>query len=230
MTKLIEMVCAGNMGRSPVAELIGRNELRRLGSLGPYDTCSSGVLVSDIMNEVTPPAKVMEKFIRAALERGDVYGSIHTAIAKRVLQNIKDDPVGVDSDHDVRGPMASAVYTDAVARFSEEETGHRAEALKYFGIEGSIKESRTQTMINPSAVAVLGMDPRVTDEIRKMYTGGRGKGHNYNPLIEVLGKLATGDMHVRLPDAFGKGKDEYFRCVEALLDYVPKAIDIALRL
>ncbi len=46
--KVIEMVCTANHGRSPVAELIGRNYLREIGALGEYEAASSGTSVYDI--------------------------------------------------------------------------------------------------------------------------------------------------------------------------------------
>jgi protein-tyrosine-phosphatase len=46
--KLIEMVCTGNNGRSPVAELVGRNYLEEIGASDDYDTISSGTMVDKI--------------------------------------------------------------------------------------------------------------------------------------------------------------------------------------
>ena len=221
MTKQIEFACIGNRGRSPVAEIIGRNHLRKAGALGNYDTCSSGILVNEIKNGAPPTAKAIAPYVRMGLERDDVYSEVGSLGVEHLLKRVES---GEELGHTELDALAK-LYGMAMDTFGREEVEHRAEALRHFGIEGKVKETQDQTIIRPEAIAIFGMDKIVVDGVREIYSGS-----GYNPVIDVLGKVATGDMGVALPNAFGKGKQEYFRCVEALLEQVPKVMDTALRL
>src|SRR3989338_4971733 len=66
--KLIEMVCTGNQGRSPVAELVAANYLRDIGA-DEYTAISSGTSVAAI-KEHRVDVPFMIKVISVGKERG----------------------------------------------------------------------------------------------------------------------------------------------------------------
>ena len=75
----IEFVCTTNFGRSPIAELVARNELRKRVS-NAYRVISSGTEVEHI-TAGTVPREHQQAIVQRAMERGDVYSLNDSAIA-----------------------------------------------------------------------------------------------------------------------------------------------------
>lgn len=203
--KIIETVCTGNHGRSPVAELIGRNYLREICAIGEYEAASSGTSVDAIKTSEVKTASMI-RIIEIGKQR-EFY-------SPNELREI-DDAIKEGDDAKLKH-----FYQITADIFEKEEHDNRAEALRYFGIEGVIKANSEQTIPKPDAIAVLSMAERNNDQVKIIYENS-----GYTPIIDVLSKFATGDRNAELPDAFGKPKDAYFEVVEALLEHVPMAID-----
>jgi hypothetical protein len=209
MKRLIEMVCTGNQGRSPVAERIGRNYLAQQGALGEYDTISSGTSVDGIIGGELSIA-FMIHVIGIARDRGDVYDpSALSAI---------EDAIGTGNDGVLRG-----FYNEAQQVFAEEERRYRAEVLPQFGIVGQVKHGRDQTVARSDTVGVFSMAARNNVVVERIYAES---GHT--PVIAVLSAYATDDPTAEIPNAFGKPRTAYEAAVETLRDHVPKAIDCLL--
>ena len=205
MVKIIEFACTGNKGRSPVCELGGNGYLIKIGADKEYRAESSGTYVDDIQNDTVPVASMI-KIIETGKQR-ELY-------SPNELQQI--DQAIRDGNDNILKPF----YKRAVDIFAREEHKNRAEALKHFGIEGVVKEVGEQTIARPGTVAVLSMAESNNRQVQSIYDSS-----GYDPVIDVLSRFATGDPDAALPDAFGKGKEEYFGLVEVLLKQVPMAID-----
>lgn len=202
--RFIEMVCTGNQGRSPVAELIAQNYLRRLGTVD-YASRSSGTLVDTIEKGELPKSFKLQT-IELAKRRG-VYSPSDEASIQDALKQGNDT-------------MIDNYFNQAVARFSEEEKTHRIIALKRFGIEGRVKEGRDQTIVRSESIVVLSMAQSNNSQVQSIYAHVANK-----PIMMTIGEYATNNPKSDVPNAFGLGQKEYESAIEVLMDYVPKSLD-----
>ena len=202
--KLIEMVCTGNNGRSPVAELIARNYLESVGATTDYDSISSGTMV-DIIKAGRFPIKVMTPIIDIAKGRRIYDSSELTKL---------DDALRSGDSKTVEG-----YFNKATQIFSEEESREREVVLRELSIYGEVKGGKEQTMPRPDVVAILPMDRKNYDGVLKIYHSS-----GFSPVISVLSVLATGDPNSEVANAFGQSSDVYRQNIEQLVDEVPKAV------
>jgi protein-tyrosine-phosphatase len=203
--KIIEMVCTANQGRSPAAELITRNYLRRIGALGEYEAASSGTLVDCIQNE-----RFSDEYMINMIEAGKQRRLYFLMEMQEIEEAIRNG--------DSR--TLKKYFWKTANTFSKEEHKHRAEALKYFGIKGIVKKTSEQTTVRPDMIAVLSMAESNNKKVQEIYDGS-----GYNPVIDVISRYATQNPEAGLPDAFGKGKEKYFKVIEVLLEHIPMAVD-----
>jgi protein-tyrosine-phosphatase len=203
--KLIEMVCTGNNGRSPVAELLARNYLVTVGAGKDYDSISSGTMVSQIMGGRIPML-VMQSTIELALEREGVYSPGERSEVRSVLIS------------GFKGAI-KAYFQRAADHFVAEEVAHRTEILDSFGIEGSLKECRNQTIVRPDVIAVLSMDRKNDEKVIEIYRDSKDDAK----IIDVMSRIATGVRNAEIPNAFGQGKEVYTQMIEKLVKEVPMA-------
>lgn len=203
--RIIELVCTGNRGRSPVAELIARNYLRKIDA-DEYEASSSGTLVDKIKQEELPMA-FMIKLIDIARSRGDVYTSIE-------LQ-------GIDSAiKDGNTRAITQYYKKADYMFGEEEKRDRQEVLPLLGIEGTLKSEQEQTIQRPDTIAVLSMARTNNQQVECIYASSAHK-----PVIDVLSRYATNNQNAEIPNAYGLGRKAYIQAVEVLVEQVPLAVE-----
>lgn len=203
--KLIEFVCTGNQGRSPVAELIARTHLERIGAYGDYNSISSGTLVN-IIESGNHTINSMKPVIDIALER-PLYSSEEI---KELEEALKQGNTSI-----VRK------YFDIVINlFDEEEVRNRAEVLPLLGIHDRVKTTRDQVVARPDTVAVLSMDRGNYSMVKGLYESS-----SYSPLIDVLSRFAIGNPNAEVKNTFGKVKEDYIRCVEQMLEEVPVAVN-----
>lgn len=205
MTKLIEMVCTGNQGRSPVAELIARNHLKNIGAYGDYDSISSGTLVSTI-------------------EKGNHTIDSMKPIVERALERLLYCPEEIkELEEALRQGNTQVVrryFDNTLNLFDKEEVENRAEVLPLLNIQGEVKSKRDQTVARPDTVTVFPVDKRNHGIVIDLY-----KNSGYNPIIDVLSKYATGNPDAEVGNAFGKGKEVYRKSVEQMLKEVPLAVN-----
>jgi len=203
--KLIEMVCKGNHGRSPVAELIVRNHLTSSGAIFDYDAISSGTTVS-LIESGNYSASTMIPIIYLGIGR-NLY---QPSEVREIEQVIRKEDVGVLKKY----------FLQAVGTFCPEEDMWRREALFHLGISGTLKKGRDQTVVRSDVVAVFSMDQKNNGLVEKMYEPSDRK-----PIIDVLSKFATRDPNAQVVNAFGRTRDMYMRGIQQLVDEAPLAVD-----
>ncbi len=209
--KQFEMVCAGNSGRSPVAEIIGNVFLEEHGYDHEYRCVSSGTLV-DQVKASNIPMRTRIAGIRKAIDRGDVYSE-----SERIaLSNYKDDL------SDMPPNIADMYFRIAGKKFMEEEVACREETLKGMGLETMLKEGHDQTVVNPDAVAVFAMDLKNWEKVNEIY---QPVADENRPLIVALKAYATRRPGAEIPNYFGNNKpEEYQRTAAEIAKYVPIAL------
>ena len=208
MTKLIEMVCTANFGRSVPAELIANAYLETIGADKRYRAVSSGTMVDDIKAGKIPK-DVQVKLIEQALEREEdtVYTSKEADFARTMLE----------ADREIQ----IAFYANlASLAFESEERQFRTEVLPELGIEAELKTTQDQTVVNPDVVAIFTMAHSNRRQVEAIYADVESK-----PLIEVLRAYATGVKPAEIPNAFGKGREAYVRGFRAIERDVRLALD-----
>lgn len=198
------MVCTGNQGRSPVAELIAQNYLENTGCI--TQAISSGTMVDAIKQGDVPHAFKLQ-IIGIARTRGDVYSA-------NEYQAI-DQAIGEGDDAAI-----TKFYRKTEQKFVAEERRDRQEILHRYDIRGELKETQDQTVARPDVRAVFSMAGKNNEQVREIY-----RGSGYAPRIAVLSAYATGDPAAEIPNAFGLGSAAYERVVETLLGHVPRALE-----
>lgn len=190
------MVCTGNNGRSPVAELMARNRLRETGALGVYDSISSGTLVKAIKAHAFPiPA--MAPIIEVAKKREDVYSA-------EQLKELDEALRAGDTD------TVKRYFAIAANKFEDEDRANRTAVLEELKIPGKVKSTQDQTIKRPDVVAIFAMDEGNLGRVKKMYDGA-----GYAPAMENLA----------IENAFGLGIDVYRQRINELAVKVPAAVD-----
>lgn len=233
------MVCTGNSGRSPVAELIARDHLKKIGADSEYGVISSGTLVAAIAKGGFP-IKIMTSFIDQAKDRGDVYDAEQLKALEKALEEENREVV-------------EGFYNQAVGTFVDEEHADRAVVVPEFGYDlNGLKKGTNQTIVRPDVIAVLAMDKGNREKIMKIYKEANAISHVLGPAgnsdgyqcanvalvsgefpvagdfpitIGTLSGFVTGDPDSEIPNAFGRGTDVYRQTIAAIADYVPRAID-----
>ncbi len=212
-----EFVCTGNKGRSPVAELIGRNHLRQQGLLGEFDTRSSGSHVA-LINEGRLSPEFKKSICNIALSREGFFQQFAGYVQPYDEQFYRKAACeGII-------PHIDILYAKAINIFADEEHRHREKALKELGIEGESKNTPEQTVWRPDTMALFCMAQSNLDEVMP-----RLEGFQVMPrMTDLLARTATGYAEP-LANQFGRGWDAYADMVKKLQEYVPKAIDCVLR-
>lgn len=217
--EIIEFVCAGNSGRSPVAELIGRNYLRQRDEFWLTDTASSGTLVDKIWNGTVPSIEDIKRLVQRAVDRKNVLDASQEKDAWKFLES------GIYAPE-------TGLYPVVLERFHNEELRFRAEALKEFGIEGKfegeqfkVKRNYEQTAAKSDRKLVLGMETRHAEFAENLYSGEPNR-----PVVAVLKEYAMENpsLQMRMSNPFGGTRDEYFSMVRELQLDVRDAIDLYL--
>ncbi len=203
MAYYFEFVCAGNRGRSPVAELIGRRHLRDKGFYPHYDTRSSGSHVNDIASG-SVDGSFKRSMLELALKRNDIYSGAETDRANSALLEAKD---------------ISLYYNKAMQRFAEEEARFRNEALSQYGIGEKPKTFQEQTRCHPDTTYLFISHSSLYKVLNCFNSMGLSLPPMFTLIMAATGK--PGDVS----GSFGRSRAEYFSVVEKLIEYVPMAID-----
>jgi hypothetical protein len=226
-------VCTANEGRSTVAELVMRANLRHRGLEDRFGVLSSGTMV-DAFKVGGFTIEQMKKFVDQAEKRG-VYGSDEI---KRLHEALRD------GDRDA----VEGLYDVANAYFQNEEHRARAEAIRDFGISGEV-DSGTQFVVRPDVVAVFAMDDRNRDKVIGEYEESSDfKGIASDPgdicywarrnegdsvlgdsvLITTLPAYGHNDPDKQIDNGYSIGRGAYRDGVRGIMEAVPLALDRAL--
>lgn len=206
MAQGIEFVCTGNNGRSPVAELVANNYLKKIDS-NLYTARSSGTLV-EAAKTGRFDLEFKKNIIRAGLENG-LYEKGSLPIIEEALSNSEKYKSQLDE-----------FYNHAIHVFEAREVEYRNNAIKKFGITGDIKTTKDQTVIKLDNKIILSMAESNNKQVQKIY-----EDILYKPIMTTLGAYATENQSTEIPNAFMKGQKEYDESIESITIYVPKAID-----
>jgi|SRR3989344_2061461 len=210
--RLLEFVCTGNNGRSPIAELIARNHLAQIKADSNYSAISSGLKV-DYTNQFLAgnvrDDSNMTKLVIDAGRQSQLYTPEDIARIDRALR---------EGNNDVLLQYAISVSSQLMTA----ERKHMRELLVEMGIPGEVKPGRDQTIVRPDAIVVLAMDKKGKSGVESIYmTVPRA------PVIDILPHYATGGNH-EVVNAFGKGRDVYRATIEQLAREVPLAVNRAV--
>ncbi|MBU0466987.1 MAG: hypothetical protein KJ718_02415 [Nanoarchaeota archaeon] len=205
--KLIEAVCTTNNCRSPLVELIGRNHLVEIGAEGEYGIISSGTMANAMFDEEYSSDERHELY-RLAFKRGGVYNQSDKAALE--IAQITGGMHG----------LFNHLFSKAEAAFMADGKRYIAECIEKYGIKGSVKDGKDQTVPRFDVIAVLPVDKENYARVSKMYSG-----IEYDPTISVLSQLATGDSKSEIKKVLGKGKNAYLDMVEQMLREVPEAVN-----
>lgn len=203
------MVCSGNRGRSPVAELVAREHLQRIGALGEYDSISSGTMVNSGEGGAVS-ADVAKPIARLGIENGLFSGEELRELNEALVS-------GNDS-------VLAKYFRRALAKFAADEEDYRRTVLPEFGLDiKKIKGTSEQIVPRSDCVAVLTMDQRNYPLVQRVYESA-----GYTPTIDVMSRLATGVSDAEVKNAFGKGIDVYRDRIAQIVRETPLAVDKVL--
>jgi protein-tyrosine-phosphatase len=205
MPKIIEMVCTGNQGRSPVAELIAQNHLASQGALDEYQASSSGTSVDALTNGELSRA-FMIRIVSIGRGRGIYSPTENQSIDEAISAGAND--------------TIQALYQKAKKTFDKEEHQYRSEAVQRFDIEGALKERTEQTIAQGDRIAVFSMAQNNNAAVQGIYAENK-----FSPIITVLSAYVLGESQAQLPNTFGRSQEVYFDTVAQLREQVPKAMD-----
>ncbi len=210
--KLIEFVCTGNNGRSPVAELLARNHLVQIGASEEYDAASSGLMVDYtrrfVAGQVTDDPKMVGAIISIARDNM-FYSPAEIFTISKALR---------EGDNAVL--LKYAVSTSTKLMDAERECMYGL--LAKMGIPGQVKSGKDQTIARPDTKVVLAMDKKGLESVGKIYAA-----NSHTPVIDTLPRYATGDDR-EVANAFGKPRGFYRATIEQLAREVPLAVDRAV--
>ena len=197
------MVCTANNGRSPVAELVAQNYLKKVRADKDYQAISSGTMVKAFADGGFPIDKMVPMIDLA--KNLELYGPNDLETLNTAIDD--GDQATVES-----------YFNQGSSAMCDEETESRDKLLLRHHI-GSVKEKGEQTIARPDTVAVLTMDNRNYDRVGKIYVG-----YDNKPILSVVSILAGGELGSQIEDAFGLGEEAYERAFDQIINEVPRAI------
>lgn len=224
MTKMIEYVCTGNNGRSPISRAIAKAHLIKLGATS-YDTISSGTLVDDILaGKMATPLK--KTALISGVEQG-AEGRIYTPNkAKEAIHLVSQIKEMNNEEFETRYTNDDEFKTkfneySELSRqyFASQENSHCITAANELGIEKHLDGNFKQTKLRYDVIAVLPMAKGNLEQAKKIYAG------NEPEIMEVVSKYALDQDAQEVPNTFGKTSDAYFEMIKTLKPIVTTTID-----
>lgn len=205
--KLIEMVCSGNNGRSPVMKLLAQRRLQETGN-NNYCIGSSGTYVNKI-NKLNFSRDEMIPTIKLALQRG-----IYEADERRALRCFLRFGEG----------ELITYFQKALFTIMEQEQNYRTTMLITMGFNPNDVQPPKQTTAREEVVAVIAADEVNAQRAGEIYAQTE-KG--YTPLIATVSELAGMPEILPVTDYFNFSV--YREIIKQLAIQTPKAIDEVAR-
>ena len=175
--RLIEMVCKGNVGRSPVAEMVARQYIDRIGASEDYEVSSSGS-IANLLLERKLSREMLSNSMKLFSNTGfhnTLFDLLREAWAREDINEIER-------------------YTPKVIDFTiASERNKRDQILRELGITGTAKQFPEQTIAKEDVDYIFAIDRKVfadlTDLPNGVYSNAR-----YWTKMHVLGVFATGNQ------------------------------------
>ncbi len=214
--KIIEIVCSGNNGRSPLGSAIAQQYIVDQGLDNEYEARSSGTSVDSIL-----AGTYATKLKKVVLEKGYEHGaSVDSDLVKEIE---KSDVESIDKkcaeDSNFQTHFEEDVETARLYLANEEE-GHCYHEAERRGAEQYLDGNFKQTKPNSATIAYLTMGESNKVAVEKMH-----KDQEQKPIIAVISKYANGENAEDVPNAFAQGPEVYERVAETLDKIVPAAVD-----
>ena len=200
---IIEVCCTGNIGRSPMAELIGNHTVVDMGLEDKIGFISSGILVNPKYGENIPYDEVV--FILNRASENNFLDETHV-IEKEYNNNTNYQKI-------IREKFNVALKN---MRFVEAALRNIA-LYNNFNIELSDWE-RCQTVVRDDVSVILGMDKGHVGFVEKIYEGRENK-----PTITTITQYAG--IGGEIPAAFGKTNPKIYVDIGNKLEKImPKVV------
>ncbi len=205
--KHIIFACKGNIGRSPVAELVGNQYLETVGAQNHYIISSRGTATQAILEGLRSPQE-MEVSMNIFTTSGLHHASFDAYRAAVLSGNSKD---------------IQRYGKEAMDHCIESEMNKRDAILQGLDIRGASKRNPEQMIAQENIDYIFAVDRKVYDEAYQIYSG-----QSSLPTIHVLSVFATGnqgekDSEVDLRDPEKVWKS-YRESLERIVEHTPLAL------
>ena len=212
--KVVEYVCTGNHGRSPMAAAIANTHAKDLKVESRIDIRSAGSAVTKFITLDFPTEELLP-YIDKALTKGfltEYKDFVITETAKKAIQS--------------KGADITAVRT-IIARMADFEECYRNVVIS----EMLDPETRRGIVVVPHVPKQL-VKSDETDFILTMGASNKKVvveiyGRATRPIISTLGEF-TGSPTVQIPDPFGGTLQEYRDIAEALKPLIRRSLELIL--
>lgn len=163
----IEVVCAGNLARSPMAEAVGNGYLAERKLTDRLEIVSSGVTVSAALE-----FPKLQRFIALADRLPEAERFSRTPEESVLIDGI------IHQDGAMQKYARDGEYREVVLDFAQRSRGdlrrvgraQRDAVLTEVGLQ--CRSEMTQTILRPDVSLVLGLDSKVASAARFIYKGG----------------------------------------------------------
>ncbi len=205
--KIIEAVCNGNVGRSPLVEIIMRQQIEERGISDRYSVTSSGVRSDTAKANYTPEeARSFVEFFRRI--------GWNDASVENLDQTLR------------QGNQDLVPYIADLGKFAMgKEIGIRDRLLRERGIDPSLlKRTYDQTIATPDVSTILAVDRNCYSRAREIYQNS-----SHTPDIYVLSELATGEKGKEITfDVEGLTSETIGTHYEGIVDQIINETPLAL--
>ena len=206
MKKLIEMVCTGNNGRSPVMRLLAKRRLHEIGKDRDYVVDTSGIYVDQIRT-MNFPREQMVRTINLALPR-DIFRREEKEVLGEMLKSEEGD--------------LKPYFERALPKLMEEEREYRTKALESLGLDPTDIQPPMQTTVREGVIAYIAADKSVAEGIERIYKKIEDK-----PIIASASELTELPELLEIDRIFNYNL--YKEIVGGLVIRMPRAVDEILR-
>lgn len=199
---IIEVTCTGNIGRSPMAEIIGNNTVKSFNLEDKLSFISSGTRAASEHDNILPYDKVV-----SYLNRASSHG---------LMKSVDVDREKYEQDSNYRITIQDKVHM-ASRIMRPIEAALRDSALYHIGLKYDGK--RTQTIPRHDVSLILGMEQKHVEQIKEIYFVSE-----HIPLITTIIDYA-GDEGEILESIGNTNPAVYFKIRDRLCELMPKIVN-----
>jgi hypothetical protein len=205
MKRSIEFVGYGGIGREQVAWLVARDIVNQMNLVDKVELHYSGSHVFGQNANDDQMRNYMRKILSRVLDKNGLD------------QNLKHD-IRYSIDDNNLGSIKN-FYERLLPQLKSEEKEYLTEAIKHFDIKNGVNLEDKSIILLANVKHIFCMEQDNLDIVENLY-----RNSNLNPSLELV--LLNNE---KIPGAFGKTKEDYFRMVEQIKTYVennlPKVLE-----